>query len=68
MRKCIRCGSEMKEGFDIRVKGTDMRLNLTRPIPFLYGACGCVNAAVCTECGYVELYMVDTSKVEKAKL
>lgn len=64
MRKCIRCESEMLENYDIKVEGAAYGLKLTKQGIFKNNL-GKVTAAVCPECGYLEFYLDDTSKVKE---
>ena len=62
MKKCLRCGSEMKENFDVKVEGAAYGLKITLPGIFKDDF-GKVFAAVCPECGYIELYLNSTDKL-----
>lgn len=63
MRNCIRCQSSMAEDLELR---TNDALGITLGEKGLFkGSLGRLIAAVCPECGYVEVYLPDTSKVKK---
>lgn len=64
MRKCIRCESEMIENYDIKVEGAAYGLKITQQGIFKDNL-GKVKAAVCPECGHLELYLDDVSKIKK---
>lgn len=64
MRKCIRCENELIEDYDVKVEGATYGLKITKPGIFK-GNLGKVHAAVCPECGYIEFYLDDTSKIKK---
>ena len=64
MRKCIRCEIEMIDGHDVKVEGAAYGLKITKPGIFKENL-GMVHAAVCPECGYIEFYLEDTSKIKK---
>ena len=64
MRKCIRCECEMIENDDVKVEGGAVGLIITEQGVFKDNL-GKVNVAVCPECGYLELYLEDTSKFKK---
>lgn len=64
MRKCIRCEIKMKDGRDVKVEGAAYGLTITKPGIFKENL-GKVHAAVCPECGYIEFYLEDTSKIKK---
>lgn len=64
MRKCIRCEIEMIDGHDVKVEGAAYGLKITKPGIFKENL-GKVHAAVCPECGYIEFYLEDTSKIKK---
>ena len=63
MRKCLRCNSDMKEDYDVKVEGAAYGLKITMP-----GICkenlGKVHVAVCSNCGYLEFYLEETDKVK----
>ncbi len=68
MRSCLRCNGAMVEGLDLKTTVNADKLRLVRPntsgvMPknFL----GEVKAAVCPECGYLELYLADPEKVRQ---
>lgn len=63
MRKCIRCDIPMKENFDVKVEGAAYGLKITEQGIFKDNL-GKVKAAVCPECGYLELYLDDVSKIK----
>ena len=64
MRKCIRCEIEMIEDYDVKVEGSAYGLKNTKPGVFKANL-GKVHAAVCPECGYIEFYLEDTTKIKK---
>lgn len=64
MKKCIRCESEMIENYDVKVEGAAYGLKITKQGIFK-GNLGKVQAAVCPECGYIEFYLDDISKIKK---
>lgn len=63
MRKCIRCDSEMSKNYDVKVEGAAYGLKITKPGIFKENL-GKVHAAVCPECGYIEYYLDDTTKIK----
>lgn len=64
MRKCIRCNMEMIENLDIKLDVSVYGINVTKHGVFK-GSLGQIQCAVCPECGYVETYLNDTSKIRK---
>lgn len=64
MRMCIRCECEMIENFDVKVEGAAYGLKITQQGIFKDNL-GKVYAAVCPECGYLEFYLKDVSKIKK---
>ena len=64
MRKCIRCNVEMIEDLDVKVEGGAYGLKVTQQ-GILKENLGKFKCAVCPECGYVETYIQDISKVKK---
>ena len=62
MRKCVRCECDMIENYDVKVEGGANGLKITERGLFKDNL-GKVRAAVCPECGYLEFYLEDTSKI-----
>lgn len=65
MRKCLRCGAEMKDGYALYDGENHYQVKIGKPGRLFPKVISKLVCAVCPECGYVELYMEDTSKVEK---
>lgn len=60
MRKCIRCGSEMKENCAIKVEGIGYGIILSSDENKLFGGrMGKPKVAICPECGEVSIYLED---------
>ena len=56
MRKCLRCGEEMKENCDLRVQGAGYGLVLAKDENKLFGGrVGKPKVAVCPRCGEISL-------------
>ena len=64
MRKCLRCNSEMIEDLDVKVEGGAYGIKITQQGIFKDNL-GKLKCSVCPECGYIENYIQDTSKVQK---
>ena len=64
MRKCLRCNVEMVENLDVKVEGSAYGIKITQQGIFKDNL-GKVKCAVCPECGYIENYVDDTSKIKK---
>ncbi len=64
MRKCLRCNTEMVEDLDVKVEGTAYGIKITQQGLFKNNL-GKITCAVCPECGYIETYIQDTTKVRK---
>lgn len=65
MRKCIRCGAEMKEECGIRVEGTGYGIVLASDENKLFGGRkGKPKVAVCPECGEVSIYLEDPKRLK----
>lgn len=54
----------MIENFDVKVEGAAYGLKITQQGIFKDNL-GKVYAAVCPECGYLEFYLKDVSKIKK---
>ena len=64
MRKCLRCGAEMKENRDLRVQGAGCGLVLAKDENKLFGGrVGKPKVAVCPRCGEISLYLDDVEKL-----
>ncbi len=65
MRKCIRCGSDMKEDCGIKVGGYGYGIVLTSDENRRFaGRMGPPKVAICPKCGEVSIYLEDTSKLK----
>ena len=54
----------MIEDYDVKVEGAAYGLKITKSGIFKDNL-GKVHAAVCPECGYIEFYLEDTTKIKK---
>lgn len=64
MRKCIRCGVEMKEGCTIKVEGAGYGIVMSNDENRLFsGRIGRPKVAICPECGEVSIYIEDVKKL-----
>ena len=65
MRKCLRCGSEMKEGCAIKVERAGYGIVLSTDKYKLFGdRIGKPKVAICPECGEVSIYIEDVEKLK----
>ena len=65
MRKCIRCGSEMKEGCTIKIEGAGYGIVMSSDENKLFGSrLGKPKVAICPECGEVSIYVEDIEKLK----
>lgn len=67
MRKCLRCNVEMVENLDVKVEGGAYGLKVTKQGVFKDNL-GKFKCAVCPECGYIETYIQDISKIKRLVL
>lgn len=65
MRKCIRCGSEMREECAIRQQDNACGLVIVKGGGIFGRTVGKVKAAVCPECGEISLYVEETEKLKE---
>lgn len=66
MRKCLRCGSEMKEGCAIKVEGAGYGIVLSDDATKLFSSrIGKPNVAICPKCGEVSIYLEDVDKLKE---
>ena len=64
MRKCLRCGAEMKENCDLRVQGAGYGVVLSTDESKLFGGrIGKPKVAVCPQCGEISLYLDDVERL-----
>ncbi len=56
MRKCLRCNTEMEEGYVLLDGGHGYQVKLGKPGRFFAKEVSRLQAAVCPRCGYTELY------------
>ena len=62
MRKCIRCGCEMKENCAVKIEGAGYGIVLSSDENKLFGGrIGKPKVAICPECGEVSIYLEDWS-------
>ncbi|MBP3414815.1 MAG: nucleic acid-binding protein [Clostridia bacterium] len=65
MRKCIRCGEEMKEGCAIRVEGAGYGIVMsTNEKAKIKGRIGIPKVAICPKCGEVSIYVENVEKLQ----
>ena len=58
LRKCIRCGNEMKENCGLKVKGASYGIVMTSDEKKLFSdRIGEPKVAICPECGEVSIYV-----------
>lgn len=66
-RKCIRCGTEMKEGYGLKIDNLVMAgmapVHLSKGQGVMSGTLEKIKAAVCPECGEISLYIEKTDKL-----
>ena len=65
MRKCIRCGSIMKENCAVKVEGAGYGIILSPDESKLFGGrMGKPKVAICPECGEVSIYLDDVERLK----
>lgn len=65
MRKCIRCGAEMKEGCAIKIEGGGYGIVLSSDENKLFGGrMGKPKVAICPDCGEVSIYVENLEKLK----
>ncbi len=67
MKKCLRCNTEMVQDLDTKVEGAPYGIKITQQGIFKENL-GKFKCAVCPECGYIETYIEDTTKIKKLVL
>lgn len=65
MRKCIRCGTEMKEGCTIKIQGAGYGIVMSMDENALFkGRIGSPKVAICPNCGEVSIYVDNIEKLK----
>ena len=65
MRKCIGCGSIMKENCAVKVEGAGYGIILSSDESKLFGGrMGKPKVAICPECGEVSIYLDDVERLK----
>lgn len=65
MRKCIRCGCEMKENCAVKIEGAGYGIVLSSDENKLFGGrIGKPKVAICPECGEVSIYLEDLDRIK----
>ena len=68
MRKCIRCGSIMKENCAVKVEGAGYGIILSSDESKLFGGrMGKPKVAICPECGEVSIYLDDVERLKNLR-
>ena len=67
MRKCLRCGADMLEGFGINVMHGSYGIAITRNEKYRpFSKLDTPKVAICPECGEISLYFEDLEKLKTA--
>lgn len=66
MRKCIRCGTQMKENCSVKIEGEGFYyMEISSDDKKIFGnKIGKPKAAVCPNCGELSFYIEDVNKVK----
>lgn len=57
MRKCLRCNTEMKEGYDVKVRGGAYGVIISKGKGVFSKRLKAPNVAICPKCGEISLYL-----------
>lgn len=63
MKKCLRCETEMIENLKVMVSNGGYGVDV-REKGLLKNSLGKIKCAVCPNCGYIENYLEDTTKIK----
>lgn len=64
MRKCLRCGTEMKENCTIKIQGSGNGIVLSNDENKMFGGrMGPPKVAICPNCGEVSIYTENLDKL-----
>lgn len=67
MRRCLRCGADMIEGFGINVKHEAYGITITRNEKYRpFGNLAAPKVAICPKCGEISLYLEDLEQMKTA--
>lgn len=68
MRKCVRCGNEMKEGYGLKIDSVMMAgmapVQLSKGVGIFSEEVEKVKVAVCPECGELSIYIENLDKIK----
>ncbi len=65
MRKCLRCGTPMKENCAVKVQGAGYGIVLSSDENKLFGGrMGTPKVAICPNCGEVSIYLENPEKLK----
>ena len=68
MRKCLRCGTEMKENCTIKIEGGGNGIVMSTSESKLFGGrIGKPKVAICPKCGEVSIYVENIEKLNNEK-
>jgi len=67
MRKCIRCNQNMLENLEINVSNGGYGIDI-REKGLFKNSLGRIKCAVCPECGYLETYIDDVTKIKNLSI
>ena len=62
MRKCIRCGAEMNENYDIKIQRGGYGIEISSGTKLLSKRIGKPQVAICLSCGEISLYIENIAK------
>lgn len=65
MKKCLRCGSDMKDGFELKIQANAHGVTITDSEKIFGERLGSPKMAICPECGEISFYLEDVSKLKK---
>lgn len=65
MRKCLHCGIEMKSNLRVKVNGGGYGIVVSVNETLTATNIGDLRAAICPNCGHVETYIEDISKLRE---
>lgn len=65
MRTCMRCQTEMIEGFDVKVEGAAYGIKIAVGTGIFAERIEKPKVAICPNCGEVSLYLTDLKNIKK---
>lgn len=64
MRKCLRCGANMKEGFELKIQASLTGISIAHNNKLFSERIGSPKMAICPTCGEISYYIEDVARLD----